>query len=90
MQAQQLFKVEDSVVAITGAASGIGLGDAQVMAANGAKLALIDIDQEPLNVDLKSVAVHVGHLLFNSAQQSPQNLNLLRGKFRNQTRLPTL
>jgi NAD(P)-dependent dehydrogenase (short-subunit alcohol dehydrogenase family) len=55
MQAQQLFKVEDSVVAITGAASGIGLGYAQVMAANGAKLALIDIDEEALNLAVQSL-----------------------------------
>jgi len=50
MQAQQLFKVSDSVVAITGADSGIGLGYAQVMAANGAKLALIDIYEKAMNV----------------------------------------
>lgn len=55
MQAQQLFQVEDSVVAITGAASGIGLGYAQVMAANGAKLALIDIHEEALNVAVQSL-----------------------------------
>jgi NAD(P)-dependent dehydrogenase (short-subunit alcohol dehydrogenase family) len=49
MQAQQLFKVADSIVAITGAASGIGLGYSQVMAANGAKIAMIDIDEKALN-----------------------------------------
>jgi NAD(P)-dependent dehydrogenase (short-subunit alcohol dehydrogenase family) len=44
MKAQQLFDVSGLIVAITGAASGIGLGYADVMGANGAKVNLIDID----------------------------------------------
>jgi NADP-dependent 3-hydroxy acid dehydrogenase YdfG len=55
MQAKKLFKVEDNVVAITGAASGIGLGYAQVMAANGAKLALIDIQEQKLTEAVQSL-----------------------------------
>jgi NAD(P)-dependent dehydrogenase (short-subunit alcohol dehydrogenase family) len=44
MKAQQLFDVEGRIVAITGAASGIGLAYAEVMGANGAKVNLIDLD----------------------------------------------
>jgi NAD(P)-dependent dehydrogenase (short-subunit alcohol dehydrogenase family) len=45
MKADQLFDVRDNVVAITGAASGIGLAIAEVMAANQARLVLFDIDK---------------------------------------------
>jgi NAD(P)-dependent dehydrogenase (short-subunit alcohol dehydrogenase family) len=45
MKADQLFDVRDNVVAITGAASGIGLAIAEVMAANQARLALFDFDK---------------------------------------------
>lgn len=49
MKAQELFDVEGRIVAITGAASGIGLAYAEVMAANGAKVNLIDVDREALS-----------------------------------------
>jgi NAD(P)-dependent dehydrogenase (short-subunit alcohol dehydrogenase family) len=48
MEAAKLFNVRDQVVAITGAASGIGLGYAKVMASNGARLALMDINANNL------------------------------------------
>jgi NAD(P)-dependent dehydrogenase (short-subunit alcohol dehydrogenase family) len=48
MEAAKLFNVRDQVVAITGAASGIGLGYAKVMASNGARLALMDINANSL------------------------------------------
>ena len=48
MKAQQLFNVEGRIVAITGAASGIGLAYAEVMAANGATVDLIDVDADAL------------------------------------------
>jgi NAD(P)-dependent dehydrogenase (short-subunit alcohol dehydrogenase family) len=44
MKAQQLFDVEGRIVAITGAANGIGLAYAEVMGANGAKVNLVDVD----------------------------------------------
>ncbi|MDN8617943.1 SDR family NAD(P)-dependent oxidoreductase [Variovorax ginsengisoli] len=50
MKASELFNVEGRVVAITGAAGGIGLAYAEVMAANGAKVNLIDIDPLALTV----------------------------------------
>lgn len=49
MKAQDLFDVQDRVVAITGAASGIGFAYAEVMAANGAKVNLIDVNAEALD-----------------------------------------
>lgn len=48
MKAQDLFDVKDRIVAITGAASGIGLAYAEVMAANGAKVNLIDVNADAL------------------------------------------
>lgn len=50
MDCNSLFNVKDRVVAITGAASGIGLAYAQVMAANGAHVHLLDIHPEALAV----------------------------------------
>src|SRR5690349_10662753 len=49
MKASELFNVEGRVVAITGAAGGIGLAYAEVMAANGATVNLIDIDAQSLS-----------------------------------------
>src|ERR1700742_3481228 len=48
MQVNELFDVRNDVVAITGAASGIGLAIAEVLAANHARLALLDVDQAAL------------------------------------------
>ncbi|MDB6002077.1 MAG: NAD(P)-dependent dehydrogenase, short-chain alcohol dehydrogenase family [Rhizobacter sp.] len=48
MKAAELFKVEGQIVAITGGASGIGLAYAEVMAANGATVNLIDVDPQAL------------------------------------------
>ena len=44
MRADQLFHVKDHVVIVTGAASGLGLAMAEVMAENGARVVLLDID----------------------------------------------
>jgi len=48
MKTHELFDIQDQVVAITGAASGIGLAYAEVMAVNGAKVNLIDVDEKAL------------------------------------------
>jgi NAD(P)-dependent dehydrogenase (short-subunit alcohol dehydrogenase family) len=48
MQANELFDIRNDVIAITGAASGIGLAIAEVLAANHARLALLDIDKTAL------------------------------------------
>ncbi|MGH7090054.1 MAG: SDR family NAD(P)-dependent oxidoreductase [Stellaceae bacterium] len=44
MKAETLFEVRDRVAIVTGAASGLGLAMAEVMAANGARVTLADID----------------------------------------------
>src|ERR1700761_6907113 len=48
MQVNELFDVRNDVVVITGAASGIGLAIAEVLAASHARLALLDVDQAAL------------------------------------------
>jgi NAD(P)-dependent dehydrogenase (short-subunit alcohol dehydrogenase family) len=48
MKAEQLFDVRDRVAIVTGAASGLGLAMAEVMAANGARVTLADIDSAGL------------------------------------------
>ena len=44
MKVQQLFDVQGDVTFITGGARGMGQAFAEVMAANGARIALYDID----------------------------------------------
>jgi NAD(P)-dependent dehydrogenase (short-subunit alcohol dehydrogenase family) len=48
MEASELFDVRALSVMVTGAASGIGLGYAEVMAANGASVTLVDVDPDGL------------------------------------------
>ncbi|SEB14572.1 SDR family NAD(P)-dependent oxidoreductase [Variovorax sp. YR216] len=49
MTIKKLFDVTGRVVAITGAASGIGFAYAEAMAANGARVHLIDLDAQALD-----------------------------------------
>jgi NAD(P)-dependent dehydrogenase (short-subunit alcohol dehydrogenase family) len=60
MKASELFNVEGRVVAITGAAGGIGLAYAEAMAANGARVNLIDVDPHALAGAVEQVARHGG------------------------------
>ena len=46
---------EDSIIAITGAASGIGLATAHLLASRGATLSIADIRQEPLDLAVASI-----------------------------------
>jgi NAD(P)-dependent dehydrogenase (short-subunit alcohol dehydrogenase family) len=48
MKASELFDVRGRIVAVTGAASGIGYACAEVMADNGAVVDLIDVDAQAL------------------------------------------
>jgi len=66
MNRDPLFNVEGQVVAVTGAASGIGLAYAQIMAAHGARVHLLDIQAEALasavdQLGADGLAVH-GHV----------------------------
>ena len=49
MKMQKLFDVTGNVSVVTGASSGIGLAMAEVMAENGARVIMIDINAERLN-----------------------------------------
>ena len=42
MNATELFDVKDRVALVTGAASGLGLAFAEVMAANGARVLMVE------------------------------------------------
>jgi NAD(P)-dependent dehydrogenase (short-subunit alcohol dehydrogenase family) len=50
MNASELFDVRGLSVMVTGAASGIGLGYAEAMAANGASVTLVDSDPDALQL----------------------------------------
>lgn len=48
MQASELFDVSEEIVLVTGAASGIGYSIARILAENGARVFLVDIDAPAL------------------------------------------
>ena len=52
-----LFKVDGYGVVVTGGASGIGLGYAEVLAANGARVTLLDINQQRIENETKRLRV---------------------------------
>ena len=45
MKIEQLFNVQGRAAVVTGGASGIGLGYAEALAANGARVTLLDVDE---------------------------------------------
>ena len=52
----ELFSVEGQGVVVTGGASGIGLGYAEAMAANGAKVTLLDLDGQRIETEVARLA----------------------------------
>jgi NAD(P)-dependent dehydrogenase (short-subunit alcohol dehydrogenase family) len=56
MKAAQLFDVRGLATIVTGAASGIGLSYAEVMADNGARVTLLDRDAKSLDAQVKRLA----------------------------------
>jgi NAD(P)-dependent dehydrogenase (short-subunit alcohol dehydrogenase family) len=46
VKSAELFKVKDDVVVVTGGASGLGLGFAEALASNGARVTLLDLHEE--------------------------------------------
>jgi NAD(P)-dependent dehydrogenase (short-subunit alcohol dehydrogenase family) len=50
---QDLFKVEGYGVIVTGGASGLGLGFAEALAANGARVTLLDVDAKAIEAETK-------------------------------------
>ena len=53
MKIQDLFKVEGYGVIVTGGASGLGLAFAEALAANGARVTLLDIDAKAIEAETK-------------------------------------
>jgi NAD(P)-dependent dehydrogenase (short-subunit alcohol dehydrogenase family) len=51
MKISDLFKVDNYGVVITGGASGIGLGYAEALASNGARVTILDIDAQRLEME---------------------------------------
>lgn len=62
MKAQTLFDVRGLAVLVTGAASGIGYGYAEVMAANGAHVTLADSNPDALQATLTRLRESGGHV----------------------------
>src|ERR1700685_3842785 len=56
MKSAQLFDVSGLATIVTGAASGIGLAYAEVMADNGARVTLLDKDQASLDTAVRALA----------------------------------
>lgn len=53
MKIQELFKVKDYAVIVTGGASGIGLGYAEALAENGARVTILDANARGLEGEVK-------------------------------------
>ncbi|MEX2126678.1 MAG: SDR family NAD(P)-dependent oxidoreductase [Xanthobacteraceae bacterium] len=70
MKQAELFNIEGHVAFVTGAASGLGLAYAEVMAENGAKVILTDADAaglEKATSRLKAAGCEVEHTVFDVA-----------------------
>ena len=62
MKSSELFRVSDLGVIITGGASGIGLGYAEALAVNGARVTLLDVDADAIAAEtarLKAAGLEV-------------------------------
>src|SRR5690348_14570342 len=53
MKISDLFKVEGYGVVVTGGASGLGLGFAEALAANGARVTLLDVDAQRIATETR-------------------------------------
>jgi short chain dehydrogenase len=78
MKASELFDVNGRIVTITGAASGIGLACAEVMASNGAIVNLIDIDAQALAASVERIRLEGGEVHGEVADLTPSR-NIARG-----------
>ena len=52
MKISELFNVKDDVVVVTGGASGLGLGFAEALASNGARVTLLDVHEERIKHEI--------------------------------------
>lgn len=62
MKIEQLFDVRGSICIVTGAASGIGLAMAEVMADNGAEVAMLDVDAAGLETAAARLRTRGGNI----------------------------
>lgn len=62
MKAAQLFNVDGLATIVTGAASGIGLSYAEVMADNGARVTLLDKDAKSLDAEVRRLTERGGEV----------------------------
>ena len=53
-----MYRVKDKVIIVTGAASGLGLADASVLAREGAKVIMTDIDPEAGQAHADAIGAH--------------------------------
>ncbi|HUO92957.1 MAG TPA: SDR family NAD(P)-dependent oxidoreductase, partial [Rhizomicrobium sp.] len=53
MKIADLFKVEGYGVVVTGGASGLGLGFAEALAENGARVTLLDVDAQRIATETR-------------------------------------
>lgn len=56
MKIGELFSVADYGVVVTGGASGIGLGYAEALAANGARVTILDVDSARIDAETRRLA----------------------------------
>ena len=56
MKAEQLFDVRGRTAIVTGGASGIGLGYAETLARNGARVTLLDIDPARIETEVSTTS----------------------------------
>ncbi|UPX10562.1 Short-chain dehydrogenase/reductase aba4 [Ascochyta rabiei] len=66
------MSLQDKVIVTTGAASGMGLQTARLLASKGAKLSLVDIQEQPLKAlgtELKTAGAHVLITVVNVSQR---------------------
>lgn len=62
MKVTEIFDVRGLGCIVTGAASGIGLAYSEVLAANGARVTLIDIDEERLSLEVQRLKAAGGEV----------------------------
>jgi NAD(P)-dependent dehydrogenase (short-subunit alcohol dehydrogenase family) len=62
MKAAALFDVSGDITIVTGAASGLGLAMAEVMAANGARVVMADVDAGRLDVAVERIRASGGEV----------------------------
>ena len=59
---KELFDMQGQVAAVTGAASGLGLATAQVLARAGARVMLLDVDAQGLEAARQAIASEGGQV----------------------------